>query len=252
MQLKGKGKKFWITVSVVGVIMFSLFISASSSSAKSKQAREQVVELESGLEKEIANVERLEAEIEEKSNRIIELEKKVEEAKPWFEMTKREQEKLEAEEKKKQEAEKAAAKKKKEEERAAAKKKAEEEEKARKAAEEEEKRKQEEEEKKGYDTGITYDELARTPDEYEGEKVKFQGKVIQVMEDDYSVQLRIAVNNDYDKIIYVEYDSDIVDSRVLEDDQITVMGLSMGLLTYESTMGGNITIPAILVAKIEQ
>ena len=34
----------------------------------------------------------------------------------------------------------------------------------------------------GYDTGITYEQLARTPNEYNGEKVKFSGKVIQVIE----------------------------------------------------------------------
>ncbi|WP_272875231.1 hypothetical protein [Bhargavaea massiliensis] len=64
------------------------------------------------------------------------------------------------------------------------------------------KRKAEEEAKKGYDTGITYDQLARTPDDYIGKKVKFSGKVIQVMEGDGTTQIRFAVNEDYDTIIY--------------------------------------------------
>jgi hypothetical protein len=34
-----------------------------------------------------------------------------------------------------------------------------------------------------------------------------------------------------------------VSSRVLENDIITVMGVSAGLISYESTMGGTITIP---------
>src|SRR5690625_2378223 len=153
----------------------------------------------------------------------------------------KERERKEKEEKKKQEAEEAAAKKKKEEQ-----------EKKKLAEEEEEKRKEEEKEKQGYDTGITFEQLARTPDDYEGEKVKFNGKVLQVMEDEGTVQLRVAVNDDYDQVIFVEYDPDIIDSRVLEDDQITLMGISMGLLTYQSTMGGDITIPAIVVDKIEQ
>ena len=33
------------------------------------------------------------------------------------------------------------------------------------------------EEAKGYETGITYDQLARTPDDFKGKKVKFYGKV---------------------------------------------------------------------------
>jgi len=73
-----------------------------------------------------------------------------------------------------------------------------------------------------------------------------------VIEDDDAVQLRIAVDDDYDKMIFVEYDASIIDSRVLEDDQITIMGISLGLISYESTMGGKITIPAISVDKVEQ
>ena len=75
--------------------------------------------------------------------------------------------------------------------------------------------------------------------------------VIQVLESDGYTELRIAVNSDYDNILYVSYDSSIVSSRVLEDDVITVMGISQGLLSYESTMGGVITIPYVLVDIIQ-
>ena len=109
-----------------------------------------------------------------------------------------------------------------------------------------------EEEAKGYETGITYDQLARTPDKYEGSKVKFYGKVIQVIEGDGSVQIRLAVNDDYDHVVFCEYDSGIVSSRVLEDDMITIYGISAGTISYQSTMGGQITIPGILVEKIDQ
>ena len=109
-----------------------------------------------------------------------------------------------------------------------------------------------EEEAKGYETGITYDQLARTPDQYEGSKVKFYGEVIQVIEGDDSVQIRLAVNSDYDHVLFCQYDSDIVKSRVLEDDKITVYGVSAGTISYQSTMGGKITIPAVLVEKIDQ
>lgn len=139
--------------------------------------------------------------------------------------------------------EKAAAEKKAAEEKVAAEKKAQEEAAAAKQAEEE---------AKGYETGITYDQLARTPDNFFVKKVKFSGKVIQVMEGDEITQLRLAVDGDYDKIIYCEYDSTLVTSRVLEDDNITVLGISMGLYSYKSTMGGTITIPSMTVDKIEQ
>ena len=161
--------------------------------------------------------------------------------KPFEEMTaaQAEEEKARAEQEKK-----------KIEEEEAAKKKAEEEEKAKK--EEEEKVAREAEEAKGYETGITYDNLARTPDDYKGKKVKFYGKVIQVIEDDSEIQIRLAVNDDYDTILLGGYDSSIVSSRVLEDDEITIYGTSIGLISYDSTMGGKITIPGVYIDKIDQ
>ena len=105
---------------------------------------------------------------------------------------------------------------------------------------------------KGYETGITYDQLARTPDDYSGKKCKFRGEVVQVIEGDSDVQIRLAVNDDYDSIIFCQYDKSIVKSRVLENDHITVYGTSMGTISYESTMGGTITIPAMVVDKMDQ
>lgn len=105
-----------------------------------------------------------------------------------------------------------------------------------------------------YETGITYDNLSRNPDEYKGKLVKFQGKVVQLIEDISSdeIQIRFAVDGNYDKMLYCGYDKTIVNSRILEDDTITIYGTSIGLISYESTMGGTITIPAVYIDLIEQ
>lgn len=108
------------------------------------------------------------------------------------------------------------------------------------------------EEAKGYETGITYDQLARTPDDYVGKKVKFTGTVVQVLESDTETQIRLAVNDDYDTILYCGYDPTIVSSRVLEDDTITIYGTSLGLYSYTSTLGSTITIPSVYVDRIDQ
>ena len=102
-----------------------------------------------------------------------------------------------------------------------------------------------------YATDITYDNLARTPDDYEGKAVKLYGKVIQLIEGGEETQIRLAVDGDYDKIILIGYDPAIVSERVLEDDYITIYGISMGIYTYESTIGGMISVPAVYVEHIE-
>ena len=105
---------------------------------------------------------------------------------------------------------------------------------------------------KGYETGITYDQLARTPEQFENKKVKFYGKVIQVSENDSSVNIRLAVNDNYDTVILGEYLKSTVSSRILEDDYITIYGTSVGTISYESTFGKNITIPGVYIEKIDQ
>lgn len=102
-------------------------------------------------------------------------------------------------------------------------------------------------EKIAYDTGITYNQLARTPDNFDGKKVKFTGKVVQVTEGDNQTDLRIAVSGSYDTILYVTYNPKISSVRVLEDDNVTIKGVSQGIYTYKSTIGGSITIPLVAV-----
>ncbi len=118
------------------------------------------------------------------------------------------------------------------------------------ASSREESSKAAEQEPTQYKTGITFDQIARTPDDYKGKKIEFTGKVLQVMEEDDYTQIRLAVNGDYDNVILVDIDSDILNgSRVLEDDLVTASGTSVGTISYKSTMGGKITVPA-MAAKI--
>lgn len=107
--------------------------------------------------------------------------------------------------------------------------------------------------KKDYNPQITYNDLARTPDKYKYKRITFQGKVIQVIEDDENkqTQIRLATKDGYDNVILVAFNQSIIKTRVLEDDVIRFYGISVGLITYESTLGGDITIPAATAEKIK-
>ncbi|SFB04449.1 hypothetical protein SAMN04488577_3216 [Bacillus sp. cl95] len=226
-------KKHWRYIIVAIIAMF-----IGSASGPSETAMSETTEKNMKL---IGQVDELKDKNKESATKIADLEAKVAQAAPWFKMKDDERKQKEAEAK-------AAEEKRLAEEKA----KADAEAAAQAAAEAEAKRVAEEEAKKGYDTGITYDQLARTPDNYVDQKVKFRGKVVQVMEGDGTTQIRLAVGDNYDTILFGEFDSSIVTSRVLEDDTITVMGVSTGLLTYQSTMGGDISIPGVSIEKIEQ
>lgn len=122
-----------------------------------------------------------------------------------------------------------------------------------KKKQEEEKQKQAAEEAIGYETGLTYEDLARNPDDYLAEKVTFYGRVLQVMEGDGVVQVRLAVDDNYDNIMLIEITEDLItDGRLLEDDFITVKGLSFGLYEYTATLGQSITVPAVIADIVER
>lgn len=101
-----------------------------------------------------------------------------------------------------------------------------------------------------YKTGITFDNISRNPKDYEGKLVYFTGEVVQLMEGDDENQIRLAVDGDYDKMILIGYDPEITTSRILEDDNIEIYGMSVGIFQYESVLGQTISIPAVYVDKI--
>lgn len=103
--------------------------------------------------------------------------------------------------------------------------------------------------------GIAYDELARNPGSYIGQRVKYTGEIIQVIEDGTTATYRINVTQgDYglwDDTVLVYYRFSDGQSRFLEDDIVTFYGMSGGLHTYESTMGVSITVPLVYAEYID-
>ncbi len=92
----------------------------------------------------------------------------------------------------------------------------------------------------------SYNTIARDPDKYKYKYAKFTGKVVQVMEDGDEYTLRVNVTKTrwgYDDTILVLYTRKDKESRLLEDDIITLYGILGGTYTYESIMGASITVP---------
>lgn len=96
---------------------------------------------------------------------------------------------------------------------------------------------------------IAYDELFRNSDKHLFKDVYFRGQVIQVLGDDGLWNLRVNVTpGDYgfwDDTVLIEFYGD---QRYLDDDVIDFVGTFTGPYTYESVMGGDITIPGILIS----
>lgn len=278
-------KDFWhsgllskIVLSSLGVISLFLLISLVQNATKSENLTKaesentslvnERDELLSQLEKQETLVkgtqtelDKIQAEYNEYKDSMAPYEElSKEEAKKKAQAEKLEREELERteiEKKEKEEAKKKAEQERKDKEEADKKaeqeRKEKEKEEAAKKKQEEEKKRQAEEEAKGYETGLTYEDLARNPDNHLAMKVTFYGRVLQVMEGDGVAQIRLAVDDNYDNIILIEISEDLItDGRILEDDFITVKGLSFGLYEYTATLGQSITIPAVIADIVER
>ena len=104
--------------------------------------------------------------------------------------------------------------------------------------------------------------MARNPNQYKGNDYKFTGEVIQAMNDDpESVVLRVNVtpktytysNETYYEdtiLVYYQYSS-TYESKILEDDIVTIYGRSIGTYSYEAVLGNSVTIPAIVAMYID-
>lgn len=95
---------------------------------------------------------------------------------------------------------------------------------------------------------LDYKALERDPAKHTGEKIRFTGRVIQVVEEAgadkmVSVALRIATKGNYDNVAYVTYVRKADDSRILEKDKVTVAGAYGGIYAYQSVGAGTVAIP---------
>lgn len=119
------------------------------------------------------------------------------------------------------------------------------EENAKKAAEEEAKRQAEAQK---YETGLTWEQIAR--EEKVGTCGKFEGKIIQVVDNGMYKSYRVAINGDYDYIMYVTDSMNKATETLLEDDYVYFKGESLGNTTYTTVTGSSVTIPAFRVHEI--
>jgi len=102
-----------------------------------------------------------------------------------------------------------------------------------------------------YRTDITYDQLAQAPDTYYSELIAMSGRVIQVMQGEGSSQMLVAVDDKEGAVIFLGYESNINEFGISENALIKFYGTAAGTISYDSTIGETITVPAAFVNMME-
>lgn len=98
-----------------------------------------------------------------------------------------------------------------------------------------------------YMNDFDYEKVSRYPDDYSGKKYEINGEVTQVITSGWSdtVAIRINVDGDYKKNLYVEYDKDILSGNILTDDEVTIYATFKGLYSYTTVLGSSLTVPKV-------
>ena len=105
-------------------------------------------------------------------------------------------------------------------------------------------------------TYISYNSIARNPNNYLVKKVKYSGEVIQIAESGSSIILRISVEKDgygydYSKVVYVNFINKSGNNRILQNDIVSFYGEFTGIMTYRSILGASISIPSVNAQYID-
>lgn len=93
-----------------------------------------------------------------------------------------------------------------------------------------------------------YESLARTPDTFKNQKIKFSGTIIQVIEEQNQHGYRIAIDDNYEQIALVSYQGKLDQGRILENDTVEFWGVYQGVTTYQSTFNAKVTVPYLLAS----
>ncbi|MBQ6404098.1 MAG: hypothetical protein IJI27_09360 [Oscillospiraceae bacterium] len=102
---------------------------------------------------------------------------------------------------------------------------------------------------------IAYKDLERKPGEYEGQKIRISGRVVQVCSEAssalYYSTYRVATAGTYANVIYVKIDNYGSGTRILEGDFLKLYGTFDGLYTYKAVRGNSITIPSMTAEYVD-
>lgn len=101
---------------------------------------------------------------------------------------------------------------------------------------------------------ISFAQLNKNPNKYDGDYVKYTGKILQISEGLFKTSIRLSVTKSSygwysaNDVIWVEY---IGSTNFVEEDIVTVYGEITGTHSYTSIAGWKITIPSMDADTIE-
>lgn len=108
-----------------------------------------------------------------------------------------------------------------------------------------------EEIKNSYDTGITYEDITTNSPKYLNSKLTITGKIISPFGSNPENDMKIAVNNNEDEIIFIYYDPKIINLTFIKDENVIIRGYFVKTVSDLSIINGETKIPRIYANYID-
>ena len=104
-------------------------------------------------------------------------------------------------------------------------------------------------------SGVEYDDLYRHIEDHVDQPYFFVGKIVQVVIGrndihDYRMNITRDEFGFWEDDIYIQVDEDtLLEDRILEDDILGFCGSPLGLIQYETVMGGKREVPSVYMIR---
>lgn len=105
-------------------------------------------------------------------------------------------------------------------------------------------------------SSVSGKDLARSIESYSKKNITFKAKVFQVVNESSSGSMwdyneYLAKTDDDEQIVRIRIYGNLLKTRILDDDHITVYGTGDGLYTYSTLAGNSKTVPSVIGDRIE-
>lgn len=101
-----------------------------------------------------------------------------------------------------------------------------------------------------YNTGITFEQISKNPNQFKGKKVKFTGVVDKVVEQAGAGDMRFWIDNNANKAVYGAYINSTLNKKITEKTKLTIYGVFMDIVPYLADFGDGTT-PYIIIDRVE-
>ena len=98
---------------------------------------------------------------------------------------------------------------------------------------------------------LTFYEIMKAPDYYQGQEITFKGRIMEVSQKDNSIIIKLAVNNKLENTVIACCENNDNMKDIKSGNIINIKGNFTGIIRYKDINNQGISIPGVWIDTIE-